>query len=116
MSTKQPEPQPPVSDPASPAKPARKPRARKPAAVVSHALEPLDLSALKKNHILRVGLNGRKGAWVGHLVSAEPQEQRLTIKVKWIKEPRTVSFADIASAEARTADTASRYVPVQLDA
>jgi len=113
---KQPEPQPPVSHAASPAKPARKPRARKPAAVVSHALEPLDLSALKKTHVLRIGLKGRKGAWVGQLLSAEPADQKLTMKVKWMAEPRIVSFADIAVAEARTADKASRYRPVQLDA
>jgi len=83
---------------------------------ISHAGEPLDLSALKKTHVLRVGLKGRKGAWVGHLVSADAADQKLTMKVKWMAEPRTVSFADIAIAEARTADKASRYAPVRLDA
>jgi len=75
-----------------------------------------DLSALKKTHVLRVGLKGRKGAWVGHLVSADASDQKLTMKVKWMAEPRTVSFADIAIAEARTADKASKYAPVRLDA
>jgi len=82
----------------------------------SEAPAALDLSALKKSHVLRLGLKGRKGHWVGHLVSAEPHEQQLTIKVKWMAEPRTVHFDEIASAEARTAGKASRYAPVQLDA
>ena len=71
---------------------------------------------MKKTHVLRVGLKGRKGRWVGHLISAEPDDQKLTMKVKWMAEPRTVSFADIAIAQARTADKASRYAPVRLDA
>jgi len=75
-----------------------------------------DLSALKRTHILRIGLKGRKGAWVGQLLSAEPADQKLTMKVKWMAEPRTVSFADIAMAEARSADKASKYTPVRLDA
>jgi hypothetical protein len=83
---------------------------------ISHAGEPLDLSALKKTHVLRVGLKGRKGHWVGKLVNAEPAEQRLTIQVTWMKEPRTVSFADVATVEARTADKASKFGPVRLDA
>jgi len=121
MASKQPEPGP------VPAKPARKPRASKAEAApkadglknpnaISHAGEPLDLSALRKTHVLRVGLKGRKGAWVGHLVSAEPADQKLTMKVKWMAAPRKVSFADIAVAEARTADKASKYTPVRLDA
>lgn len=76
----------------------------------------LDLSAVKKTHVLRLGLKGRKGHWVGQLVSAEPAEQKLTIKVKWMAEPRMVSFADIFSAEARKDDKASKFVPVNLDA
>jgi len=84
--------------------------------MVSRAVEPLDLSALKKTHILRIGLKGRKGRWVGQLLSAEPADQKLTIKVRWMAEPRTVSFADIAVAEARSADKASKYTPVRLDA
>lgn len=76
----------------------------------------LDLSAVKRTHILRLGLKGRKGHWVGQLVSAEPNEQQLTIKVKWMAEPRTVSFAEVVSAEARTADEASRFAAVNLDA
>lgn len=80
------------------------------------AVEPVNLSAVKKTHVLRLGLKGRRGHWVGQLVNAEPNDQRLTIKVKWMAEPRTVSFADIASAEVRTADKASRFAPVDLDA
>jgi hypothetical protein len=76
----------------------------------------LDLSALKKTHVLRLGLKGRKGHWVGQLVSSEPKDQQLTIKVKWMAEARTVSFADIVSAEARTAGKASKFSPVRLDA
>ena len=49
-------------------------------------------------------------------MSADAADQKLTIKVKWMTEPRTVSFADIAIAEARMADKASRYAPVRLDA
>ena len=77
---------------------------------------PLNLSAVKKTHVLRLGLKGRKGHWVGQLVSADAQNQQLTIKVKWMAEPRTVSFADIMSAEVRTADSASRFAAVNLDA
>ena len=77
---------------------------------------PVKLSAIKKSHVLRLGLKGRKGRWVGQLVTAEPQAQQLTIKVKWMAEPRTVSFADIVSAEARGAGSASKFVAVELDA
>jgi hypothetical protein len=83
---------------------------------ITDAGEPLDLSAVKKTHVLRVGLRGRKGHWVGKLVNAEPTEQRLTMQVTWMKEPRTVSFADVATVEARTADKASKFAPVRLDA
>jgi len=38
------------------------------------------------------------------------------MKINWMAEPRIVSFADIALAEARTADKASKYAPVRLDA
>ena len=115
MPSKQPEPQPPVSD-ATKAAAAPKASSLKNMKAISHAGEPLDLSALKKTHVLRVGLKGRKGHWVGHLISAEPADQKLTMKVKWMAEPRTVSFADIAMAEARTADKTSKYAPVRLDA
>ena len=77
---------------------------------------PLDLSAIKKTHVLRLGLKERKGHWVGQLVSVDVKDQQLTIKVKWMAEPQTVSFADIARAEARKNDKASKFVPVQLDA
>lgn len=75
-----------------------------------------DLSAVKKTHVLRLGLKGRKGYWVGHLVGAEPNDQQLTMKVKWMAEPRTVSFADIVSAEVRTPHKASKFAHVRLDA
>lgn len=81
----------------------------------SSTAAPVNLSAVKKSHVLRVGLKGRKGHWVGHLVSAEPKDQQLTIKVKWMAEPRTVSFADVVSIEACTNATGSRFAPVRLN-
>lgn len=76
----------------------------------------VELVRRHEDHVLRVGLKGRKGHWVGKLVQAEPEEQRLTVQVRWMKQPRTVSFADVAIVEARTADKASKFGPVRLDA
>jgi hypothetical protein len=37
-------------------------------------------------------------------------------RVTWMKEPQTVSFADVRSVEARTADNGSTFGPLRLDA